>query len=519
MLNAILTAAAAQAAMAPAVSLRSDPYSEGLALSAKGHHAEAISHFERALAQNPADVRVLFALGNTARALGMAEAAERFLVQVLALEPGRIEATVNLANLLRAQGRYAQAEAQILTALSHHPDSPEAWLTLGSICRETGRTAEALDHYAKALQIRPDSAIALGNLADLRADMGAEEEALSLYAQAIRRDPANAQLRLNRAMLHLSMGRLREGWRDYEARLKLPGKTIIRDHRLAPWDGGRVPQRLLAAAEQGIGDQIMFASLIPDLAARARKDGGTIVLECEPRLVQLFARSFEGVIVRPSAMENRGGQTFAHYGWLRREGGASRVIEMGSLPRMFRRDLCDFPQPHAYLVPDSGRLESWRSVFGARGPRTGICWRSGKTGGERTLQYAPLEAWGEFLRALPGKIVCAQYDAADDEISRLEKTSGRKIAVPQGLDQKNEIDATAAMLCALDCVVSAPTAVSWLSAACGVPTFKILYDRSWTSFGRDCEPFAPACRCMMPARAGDWREVFERTLEAIRSRP
>ena len=68
---------------------------------------------------------------------------------------------------------------------------------------------------------------------------------------------------------------------------------------MAAWTGGSLKKkRLLVRAEQGVGDQILFASLIPDLAARADAEGGSVVLECEPRLVPLFARSFPGVTVQ-----------------------------------------------------------------------------------------------------------------------------------------------------------------------------------------------------------------------------
>ncbi len=60
------------------------------------------------------------------------------------------------------------------------------------------------------------------------------------------------------------------------------------------------------------------------------------------------------------------------------------------------------------------------------------------------------------------------------------------------------------MLSSLDAVVSAPTAVAWLSAGAGVPTYKILRDTSWTSFGSTSEPFAPSCACIMPSVPGDW---------------
>ena len=70
-------------------------------------------------------------------------------------------------------------------------------------------------------------------------------------------------------------------------------------------------------------------------------------------------------------------------------------------------------------------------------------------------------------------------------------------------------------MAALNLVISAPTAVSWLSAGVGVPTLKLLYGLSWTALGQAHEPFAPACRCVMPQVFGDWDAVFERAAELI----
>ena len=521
MLNAVFTRYETERGMS-ALPDSYDPYREGLRLSREGHHSQAIERFEEALRREPDDTRVLFALGNTARTLGLAAPAEEFFRRVLALEPARIEALVNLANLLRANGDPKAAEALLNPALARAPDAAELWLTLGSAWREMGDPAKAEAHYHEALARRTDYPEALGNLADLLADRRELDEALALYGRAIKRDGKNAQARLNRAVLHFLKGDLKEGWRDYEARLAVPGKTPQREHRLPAWTGGPLAKtRLLVMAEQGVGDQMMFASVIPDLAARAAAEGSSIILECEPRLVTLFARSFLDVKAMPSEMESRSGTVTAHYGWLKNIGGANRAVEMGSLPRFLRGDLSRFLAPHAYLVPDTGETTRWKNWLASQGegPATGICWRSGKSGGLRNLQYAPLEEWGRFLRDVRGRIVCAQYGAATEEIAELEKISRRTIIVPPGLNQKLELDRTCALFAALDAVVSAPTAVSWLAAGSGVPTYKILYDTSWTAFGSDREPFAPACRVMMPDTPGCWSGVFAKTLAALNALP
>lgn len=496
-------------------------YAEGQKLSARGRHHEAIGKYEQALAADAGDIRVLFALGNTARALGLARPAEEFFRRVLAVEPERLEALINLANLLRANGSVEGAITLLAPALARNPESPELLLTLGSAHREAGDVAKAESLYREALALRPDYPEALGNLADIRADAGAVDEALELYDRVLKRDGANAQARLNRAVLHLLKGDLKDGWRDYAARLKIAGKVPVADHNLPRWSGEPLKRkRLLVTAEQGIGDQLMFASVFADVIARATEQGGSVILECEPRLVPLFARSFPQAAVHAADVVAQGGTVRARYAWLKAMGGANLGIEMGSLSRIFRADIDAFPTPNGYLVPDAEEIARWRDVFAGVGigPRIGICWRSGKSGGMRTLQYAPLAAWADAIREVPGTLVSVQYDATAAEIAELESLSGRRIVVPRGLDQKNEIDRTAAMLSTLDAVITAPTAVAWLAAGTGIPMYKILRDTSWTSFGESYEPFAPSCQCIGGDTSGDWASAFVKVRGEIRRR-
>lgn len=497
-----------------------DPYAQGAKLAAAGRLSEAIAAFEQALIVKPDDRRALFALGNAARTLGLGAAAENFYRRVLALEPGRVEVLVNLANLKRSEGDFATAAALIRPALAQNPDDPALMLTLGSIFRESGEAAAAIAQYRAVLAKCPGSVAALVNLADMLSDDGEDREALILYDRALKAEPDNAQARLNRAILHLLRGNLKDGWRDYAARLKVPGKVPLADHGLKRWDGSTLKRtRLLVSAEQGVGDHLMFASLIPEVAARAKADGGSLLLECEPRLNALFARSF-GVATHDWDFYKRDGVARTRYGWLKAAGGANAFVEMGSLPRLLRKTIASFPVPHAFLIADTEEAARWQKKFShLPRPWIAVCWRSGSVGGARAVQYASLNAWGKMLSQAPGSFVVAQYDVEPDEVDALEAISGRALFVPEGIDQKQELDRTAALLSVCDGVVSAPTAVSWLAAGLGVPTFKPLYDLSWPSFGTDYEPFAPAARCLMPKQRGDWSDVMAQALVALRALP
>jgi hypothetical protein len=243
-----------------------------------------------------------------------------------------------------------------------------------------------------------------------------------------------------------------------------------------------------------------------------------VILEAEPRLVPLFARSFHDVTVAAARLQNRGGTTSARYDWLKRAHEAHAAIALGSLPRMLRNELSSFPQPHVFLKPDPHEFERWTQWLKAQGPGpfVGLCWRSGNVSGLRAAQYAPLEAWAELIRTCFATPVSLQYDGRASELETLQRLSGRSILVAPRLDQKEEIDRTAALIATLQAVVSAPTAVSWIAAGLGIPTFKILYNNAWTSLGQEYEPFAPSCRCMMPNESGNWSDAFGQTAAALR---
>jgi len=495
-------------------------YRAGLTAADQGRYAEAMAAFEEALRESPNDARVLFALGTTAAAIGHTDTAENYYRRVLDQEPDRLEALVNLSKLLRKHGRTADAIALVRPAIERNPLLSELWLTLGSALHEAGDVEVAETFYREALRLAPDNAAALGNLADLFADRGALDDALDLYRQAIALAPDNAQARLNRAIVLLSKGKLRAGWRDYEYRHHIEERALVSDHGLPLWAGRPAEgMSLLVTAEQGIGDQIMFASLIPSLWELCRRVGGHLIVETEPRLAPLFTRSFAGVSVARGRLESVGGRNFARYGWLRHWGGADAQIPIGSLPRLMRRELSEFPSPHAYLIPDQTERSFWSDWLGeqSEGPYVGLCWRSGSLGGLRNLQHAPLAAWAEFIRNNAVTPVSLQYDVHKDEIEALQRLSGRTILVPPELDQKQEIDGTAAAIAALDAVVSAPTSVAWISAGLGIPTLKILHNTSWTSFGCDYEPFAPSARCIVPDKRGDWADGFTKAGEVLKA--
>ncbi len=498
-----------------------DPFRRGLALAKSGSLRAAIDCFEDALrsagtAQREANI--LQQLGDAARRLQQRSMAQEFYSRALAIDPKRIEAVVPLAETYAEDKRYADAQTLLSDKIKICERPAPLWLALGNVTRETGDLENAETFIRAALSQKPGYALALGALGDLLSDKGDTGGALDAYTKSLKKDPKQDRVRYHRGLLNLSIGQLREGWRDFEYRFSATPKQVDYTHGLRRWDGNHLRNcSLLVTAEQGIGDQIIFASCFPDLLAAAEANNGIIIIECEPRLVALFDRSFPSAAVYPMCAKFEEGRHIVGYDWLGDIENLKHSIPMGSLGKHYRQDLDAMPNPHHYLRADpseTGRWRQWLQTVGTQ-RKIGICWRSGDMTGARAHQFAGIEQWTDSLARSSVEIINLQYDARDDEITALEHQSGRKIHQPTALDQKADIDGTAALIAGLDAVITAPTAVAALSASLGIPTFKILRDRSWTAFGKDYEPLAPACRLMRGVEAGDWRSAFDRTREAL----
>jgi len=495
-------------------------FARGLSYAKASKWHDAIECFEKALALAPApedQLPILLSLADAAQQLGMTDAAIEFYSRARLIDSQNVPAIVGLANLQAKKGQCIVSQNLLSDALAGNPTSPELWMTLGNVTRQSGDLEKSEQFLREAVRLKPSYALAIGSLADTLWDMAKDEAALETYSQALKRAPGNAQIRYHRAIVNLVLGNLKDGWRDFDARFKA-NPSIVYEHGLKAWNGKAQEKRILITGEQGIGDQIMFASLLVDL-----KKGGdpqpTFIVECEPRLVDLFKRSFPELSFYPMKVVESGGCKTIKYEWLEQAGGADYALPIGSLGAIHRTSLDDFPNPNAYLKPNSDEAKEWEQWLSSLGTRSkvGLCWRSGNTGGTRAVQYAPEEAWCAFAKELDADLICLQYDASQEEIDRLAAMIGRPIAWPPVLDQKNEIDRTIALMANLDIVVSAPTAVAAMSAGVGTPTIKMIYDRIWTALGQSYEPFAPACRIVRADTPGDWAQAFEKAANLYRS--
>lgn len=486
-------------------------YRTGLAHLAAGDAAMALDYFHLALHYAPdlfpacaARVRALLALGRPSEE---AEAYREFL----RANPGHAGATYALAVWHHARSEHDAARELLRPLTEFRPANRDACNLLGLIVgREFGEFGEAERLLRLALEPDPLWPAALSNLGWILLEKGDYARGMELLDRVLARDPDDHETRLVRSYMKLKHGDFEHGWRDYEARHHSRFATPQRE-RVARWDGAPLGAKsLLICAEQGFGDQIMFASCFHEAIERA----GGCIIECDPRLVALFRRSFPAARIEasPPAQARAAAPAGAQ--------AADFQIPMGSLPGLFRRRREEFPRHAGYLRAAPERVAYWRAKLAAlgSGPKIGLSWRGGIPATRRHLRSLALEQLLPLLR-LPARFVSLQYGSCAEELDALRSRHG--VNLPHWQQAIDDYDETAALVCALDLVVSVCTAVIHLTGALGRPVWVLVPAiAEWRYLDRgDGLLWYPSARLFRQTEPGQWQQVIGQVREQLAQLP
>ena len=457
-------------------------YLTGLTQLRGGSNAEATNTFRRLLARDPTHAG---ARRNLIRALAAGGQHDSVIAETLREAPANAELLFLRGTAFNALGRPADAREALTASIALDPTFAPAWLNLGNALLDADELTEAEAHCRHALALDPQLTEAQVSLGFVLTVQGRIKEAIAVLEAAIRAAPENVQAHWNLAAATLLDGDLPRGFAEYEWRkrhdrfrrdfIDLPGPV---------WDGGDPRGRtILVHSEQGLGDTVQFARYLAMIVER----GGHPVLACEPSLIPLLA-AIEGVRAVPKT-----GALPPYDAW----------IDQMSLPHVFGTTLTTIPFPAGYLRADPGLIHSHRATL----PPircAGLAWAGN-----------PLHQ--NDRRRTPPEHVFRPLAARDDWhlISLMPERALPGIAGPER--PLTDYAETAALIAALDLVITVDTSVAHVAGALGRPAWVLLpYAPDWRWLRlRSDTPWYSSVRLFRQPSPGDWNAVIESVAAAL----
>ena len=421
--------------------------------------------------------------------------------QILNQEPDNWTTLFLLAGIYLYFGRNGVAIALLNRVTQLKPACAEAWNNLGTAYQRQFHSIKAAAALKKCVELKPQDSDAWNNLGTLHINEGSAIRGIPHFERAIKLNPDNIHAHWNHALALLECGDYERGFQEYAWGLRSSDR-LHRTYGAPDWDGERVGT-LVVYGEQGIGDEIMFASMIEEAKARCDR----LIFDCHPRLKALFERSF--------GIECHGTRKEKITPW-----AAGTVIDascpIGGLGEFFRRSIDDFPR-EAYLTPKASLVDAMldRLVALPTGINVGIGWRGGKHKTRTEKRSMGLDDMLPILQTKGVNFISLQYTPeAKAEIDDFMKANP-DITIHHWPEiiQADDYDATAALVYALDLVISVNTSAVHLSGAMGAECWTLTPVRkAWRYYSPDGKAMSwyGSVRLFQQEIDGEWTPVIER---------
>lgn len=486
----------------------------GITLARQGKWNDALPAFEEAVRGDPQLAEAHYELGNALLELGLPGEALIRLERALALEPGHAGAHNALGVALRALGRTDEAVASFRRAQARDGNFAPAFQNLGIALLDQGRLEEARTCLERAIQLKSDNAPAYCALGAVLQEQGRWAGAAERYERALALEPGFAGAEYNLALARLYLKQFDRAWTLYERRLDSEGirerlrkdlATVDRFERLSRWQGPgeRGAGGVAVWGEQGIGDQLLYSTLIPDLIAA----GVRFVYEVDARLVAAYERAFPGS--RFVSMRHPPDDALLQ---------AGRVLLAGSLPRLFRRTRESFAQqPRRLLSALPERVAHYRGRLEALGPgpKVALSWYSRRREEWQTPRKSvPLMTFAPLLGVPRMHFVDVQYGDTTAEREAVEAATGVRLLRFEGVDYFNDLEEVLAILEACDLLITTSNATAHFAGVLGKRTW-LLYlaeNPPFHYWAHDCSNrsiWYPAVEIVSAPHLSKWAPLVE----------
>ena len=469
----------------------------GRIFSKNGDHKSAIKHLNHSIKTDPNSETAHYLLGNSQMEEGQLEAALESCRTSLKIKP-EWAGVINLMGIIQKKQGYLDAALENFEkAVCIDPDLDSAFNNMGATQYELGNLDAAIENHRKATEINPEYAIYKYNLASMQQHSGDFEAAIGNYEKALEKDPLSKKVNFHQSLTYLANEDFKKGWAKYEWRWTAKDNMNFLPTIKETWHPG-IKKRVLLWAEQGLGDEIMYASIISELYALSSK----LIVQIDQRLIPLFQRSF------PDDIDFRSKDKRVV------ETEYDEHIPMGSLPKYFRQNIKSFKYAsRGWLTACEFKTNSLRDKLVEDGSEVlvGISWQSTVPRIGAETKVVSLVELAKKLHGPKIKLVNLQYGDVSEELIYLKEKTNIEVIQLHEIDNKNDIDGLAALIMACDRIVSISNLTIHLAGALGKEAdVLVAFSSDWRwGKGQDSTYWYDSVRLHRQTKINDWTEAIE----------
>ena len=413
--------------------------------------------------------------------------------KAIEIKPEYAEAWNNRGSALYGLQRFEEAAVSCELAIELKPEYAEAWNNRGSALCDLQRFEEALASTERAIELKPEYAEAWSNRGSALCGLERFEEAIAHFDQALRLNPDLSDSALNKSILLFLRGDYKNAFDLYEARWKSTGFGSPPLQSIKPrWTGERNVGRLLIWAEQGIGDQILYGSMLNELRNFPQKK----IISVTKKLIPLFQRSFPDyqIVDKKEVLSD---ELYDEH------------VPIGSIGKFLREDVDSFKKAtYPYLVNNLSQTQQIKSLPQFKGKKVcGIAWRSSnkKVGRDKSISLIDLLP---ILSNYDMQYVNLQYGDTTEDVENLKKIYQPALyAVPE-IDTFDDIDGVVSIMSACDLIITTSNTTAHLAGALNKETLLLIprnIGKFWYWQGIEgVSLWYPSIRVFQQQKQGDW---------------
>jgi tetratricopeptide (TPR) repeat protein len=466
-------------------------YHKGICHGNLRQYGEAIISYEMAITLKKDYIEPYIQLGQLLKQISKLDEAIKVLLIALNNVKQKELINTNISEIFYIKKNYDLSIKHANEAIKDNKNNYHAVINIANCYIDLG-------HIEKAIRILENIAIKNKNVSMIFTNLGYSYKLLGNYdkanlnyQKAITINPNNCDAHFNLSHIKLGENNFKDGWYHYEQRWGTKKFSYKLNFEKPLWNLKLGYGRILIWAEQGIGEQILFSTILPELSSHFKK----VLVAINDKLVPVFKLRFKDIEVLPVSQKVNEDKFDFH-------------LPIGSLGKFFRKDHNSFPH-----TPVSSFTKEKKITNNSK-PRCALSWISSNEDLKKNKSMK-LNDLVDIISIKEFEFFNIQYTNEQDEVDDFFKDHGIKINNIEGVDPFNDLLGLTDFINTCDFVITVSNTNAHLAASLGIPTYLLLPLSKgkfwyWSNEKNNKNLWYPSILKFQQCKAGSWIDPVKR---------